>query len=119
MKTVNLAMLAIVSCASLMSLANAADVSTVTVEYRDLNLRDSKDVAQLYGRLRVASQQVCAHLEGGNPSRKVFWQDCMSSSLTRAVDQVNSAGLTALHQRTRREGSPFMLTPNTRLAKNQ
>jgi UrcA family protein len=87
---------------------------SVTVRYHDLNLNSPEGVASLYGRIRVAAEQVCRTLESRDLMRKAQWQDCFSHAVANAVKAVNNAPLSAYHwQRIRGWKHREIDTPTT------
>jgi len=75
---------------------------TVTVKYDEYDLSNTKGAAALYARLRDASKQVCAQLEGRDLRLHAAWKACYNEALSNAVLQVNRDTVTALHQRATR-----------------
>jgi UrcA family protein len=96
-------LVAAASLAPIAAIAAPKAPHTVTVEYRDLNLNDSKDVTALYDRLGSASREVCAHLESKNVNQQRLWRQCVNKTLARAVLRVNDRTLTAMHQSGQRD----------------
>jgi UrcA family protein len=68
------------------------------VFFGDLNLDSGQGAKVLYSRLRGAAREVCLPLE--SPSLLTNdWRHCYDDALASAVAQVNTARLTALHNR--------------------
>jgi len=79
--------------------AQAADPSTETVSYGDLNLSLATDVQTLYSRLERASARVCG--EAPSPfelPRHLAWSRCYYRALDSAVLKINSSKLQALNR---------------------
>jgi UrcA family protein len=117
-RTIAMIMFAGVSSLLLTDLSTAAvddDAAlSVTVRYHDLNLNSPEGVASLYGRIRVAAEQVCRTLESRDLMRKAQWQDCFSHAVANAVKAVNNAPLSAYHwQRIRGWKHHDIETPTT------
>jgi UrcA family protein len=72
---------------------------TKTVLYGDLNIESDQGAKVLYARLRSAAKDVCQPLEGRNLLGN-HWQRCFDHAMDSAVAQVNTARVTALHNRT-------------------
>ncbi len=80
--------------------AKAADLSPpsrVMVGYADLDLSRPSDTQVLYQRLERASANVCGRMDPMNLGARERWQHCYRDALQRAVMQVNSPQLLALH----------------------
>ena len=89
-------------CATPGGKAHAADLPhhiTKTVIYGDLNLDSDQGAKVLYSRLRGAARDVCSPLENRNLLGNLWWR-CFNDALGSAVAQVNTARVTALHNRT-------------------
>ena len=69
---------------------------SVTVTYRDLDLRNSAHVAKLYGRIQAAAQSVRGY-EATSVYGPSIWQNCVRPTVDATVAKVNNAPLTALH----------------------
>lgn len=77
--------------------AQSAETS-VDVSYADLNLAHPVGAQTLYGRLKLAARQLCAH--DSTPSdlyRRVARKDCYDRTLDDAVVGVDDARLKGLH----------------------
>ncbi len=80
--------------------ARAADLgppSRVTVHYADLDLSRPADTQVLYRRLERASAAVCGRMDPMNLGARERWQHCYRDALQRAVMQVDSPQLLAVH----------------------
>ncbi|MGH8213372.1 MAG: UrcA family protein [Rhodanobacteraceae bacterium] len=95
-----LALSATIVQASFINAARAAEEpGTAAVRIGDLNLASSVDVATLYGRINSAATRVCT--TDAQTGEKLFGNDktrCVAASVSRAVAEVQNAGLTAFHQ---------------------
>lgn len=72
--------------------------SSVDVNCADLNLAHPAGAQTLYGRLKLAARQLCAH--DSTPSdlyQRVARKDCYDRTLDDAVVGVNDARLKGLH----------------------
>jgi len=72
---------------------------STTVNYQDLDLRRSGDVARLYRRLSAAADQVC-----GSRAFNIFYytlpkyRACVDDAMQKAVLDINQPALTVYHQ---------------------
>ena len=71
---------------------------TKAVAYSDLNIDSDQGAKVLYARLRGAAKDVCFPLESRNLLGNL-WQRCFDHAVDSAVAQVNTARVTALHNR--------------------
>ena len=107
-------LVALIAACGLASAVRAEQpISSVKVNFADLNLTTDKGVARLYSRLRIAASQVC----GSEPEAYRFrdhddWAACRQTSLTRAVGQVGNPALIALHQQ-KTGATPAMLVADS------
>jgi UrcA family protein len=69
----------------------------IKVDFDDLNLSNEQDVKRLYTRLRGASRSVCSGLNGRRQWEREQFRQCYDAALARAVDEVNVAQLSRLH----------------------
>jgi UrcA family protein len=75
-------------------------VPSVRVQYQDLDLNDSKNVAVLYQRIRHAAVEVCKPAEGPQLVNHVFWtgwNECFNHAIANAVQTVHNEKLSAYH----------------------
>jgi UrcA family protein len=96
------AALAVAALAMTPSFAAAADARApheVTVYYDELNMSTERGATALYSRLRAASREVCAPLEGRDLRQRAAFNACYSQALSNAVARVNRTAVTALHVR--------------------
>lgn len=80
--------------------AEAPRYDRTVVAYGDLNLESQQGTKMLYARLRNGAEDVCSSLDGRNLYLKRLWQTCFDQAVAAAVIQVNSSGLTTLHNQT-------------------
>ena len=75
-----------------------AATAKAVVDYTDLNLSSQSDVRSLYARLQRASARVCGDYKDlRSLSMKRAYSACYQESLSRAVDEVNHSGVTAMY----------------------
>jgi UrcA family protein len=97
------AALAALACTFGTSVATAAPVtddsaSSEVVRFKDLNLANPKDAATLYKRISRAARNVCWNsLSVADGSRMTHAARCYDATMDRAISDVNSPALTALH----------------------
>jgi len=72
---------------------------TATVRFDELDLASNQGASELYARLRAASRQVCATLDGRELRQQSAYQACYKQALSSAVLHVNRSNVTALHAR--------------------
>jgi len=70
----------------------------VVVQYKDLDLSQSKDAKRLYGRIVRAARIACDNDPESNLQRLALYEKCMRNAVSSAVAQVNSSQLTTVHQ---------------------
>jgi UrcA family protein len=71
---------------------------SLRVSYDDLNLSSPKGAETLMRRLNAAADKVCGWRPSPRQLRAVIrFKACMNDSVSRAVAEVNSPQLTALH----------------------
>ena len=95
-----LALLLAASSFALVVPAFAADPPnpSITVRYSDLNLTTEDGAKALYQRIARAARTVCDEALPPRDSLRIsHWSQCYQDSVARAVDQVNSAKLTAMY----------------------
>ena len=94
-----------VACASLACLLGAAHqvsatppaTRSVTVSYRDLDLKTIEGARTLYQRLKGAARTVCEGSGVGGVQDVVGFRACFDAALSEAVAKVNTPFLTAMH----------------------
>ena len=73
------------------------EVPTVVVRYGDLNLATDAGARKLYHRLSVAAQEVCPTPDTRQLALVDYNRTCRANAIARAVHQINSPQLAALH----------------------
>lgn len=73
------------------------EVPTVTVRYGDLNLASEAGARKLYQRLSVAAQEVCPAQDAHSLALLSYNRTCRANAIARAVHEINSPRLAALH----------------------
>jgi UrcA family protein len=81
--------------------AATADSWGVMVSYADLNLSHPADARVLYQRLRGAAARVCNEVPTYDLARSAAYRRCLQAALDRAVADVHSTTLSAIHQGAR------------------
>ena len=78
--------------------ADAADAATETVRYDDLNLSTPAGVQALYHRIQSAARNVCGpSVVTGTRIVSEGWKDCVSTTVHKAIFEVNKPPLTAYY----------------------
>jgi UrcA family protein len=75
----------------------AATVPTVVVSYGDLNLSTTEGNATLLQRITTAARRVCPLEDSRNLARAAYTNSCRADAVARAVHDINSPQLAALH----------------------
>ena len=78
--------------------ASASNAPDVVVGYADLDLSRPSDVQRLYSRLQTAADSICLAPPSYEVARYSAYQRCLQAVLDRAVSQVPSQALLALHR---------------------
>jgi UrcA family protein len=73
------------------------DVVSDHVKYGDLDLTHAAGVNELYNRIRLASQGVCARLSGRELVNFQLYNACFTNAMSHAVADVKQPALTALY----------------------
>jgi UrcA family protein len=76
--------------------ASAADDSSFTVRYDDLNLSTPEGTRVLYQRIVHAANRVCPEVDPRDIDRYQVSKACRESAIERAVQQVHDPRLAAL-----------------------
>ena len=96
-----IAVLAACVLAGSLGVAQAAappdDVPTVVVRYGDLDLSTQEGVQTLYKRISSAARQVCPSADPRMLASLDYSHACRAAAVARAVSQVHSSQLAALH----------------------
>jgi UrcA family protein len=70
-------------------LRNGAEVRSVVVSYRDLDLSQPEGMDTLYGRVQQAAENVCApHADARDGADFDDYQRCRGRAIDRAMDEV-------------------------------
>lgn len=89
------------TCVPMVMVYNAAradqPVATQRVSFKDLNLNSPEGAAALYGRIKIAANQVCRGWDNFDLSQMRAAHTCISSAVSRAIADVNSPMLTSLY----------------------
>lgn len=70
----------------------------VTVSLEHFDLSKQSDADEVYARLQRAARNVCGTLVNKDLNIRRLTRECYDSALARAVAEVDSARLTALHE---------------------
>ena len=92
----NLALLCTACLGTTVALAADPIAQSVKLRYRADDL-DKQHVAQLYARIETAARVVCAPRDSRELWRHRMFQICVNDAIDRAVQQIHSADLTAIH----------------------
>lgn len=84
----------------------AQDARSLSVSYGDLNVASKDGAYTLYSRLEYAARKVCAVDDLRRIGAAKEARDCRAAAVDRAVNDIGSANLTALH---RSEAAPVEL----------
>ena len=79
----------------------STDNSTVGIVFNKAELVDSSSNEALYARLQSASNKICGSSNlniTGSVRRSTGIQECYDGTLTAAVERLDNAEVTALHQ---------------------
>lgn len=98
----------VLACTALGAVGSAhaatAGSPAITVRYTDLNLSTEQGSLALYRRIVAAAHQVCV-VEGiSDPRAVVAARSCREQAIARAVRDVNSPMLAAVHAERLRHG---------------
>jgi UrcA family protein len=80
------------------TLATAGNLPDVKVAYSKQELASPALAAGLYARVTSAVKQSCAQLDGAGLARKRSYNYCISTLLAKAVRDVQSPTLAAVHE---------------------
>jgi UrcA family protein len=73
------------------------------VSYGDLDLDSAQGAKVLYGRLRLAAQEVCRLWESKDLTFLNDWKSCLADSLASAIADINKPTVTALQEKSVRQ----------------
>jgi UrcA family protein len=72
---------------------------SIKVQYSPRDLNTSEGSAKVYGKIKAAARRVCHQtMESWDPARTRHYWECYALAVGKAVDDINSKNLTALHQ---------------------
>jgi UrcA family protein len=91
------ASLAVVCAAGLVAAVAMADEPAPSVTLHVPQPLDKVHAAELYKRIQLAAQQVCEPLDGRELARLQAYKACVTDAVARAVAQVDSSELNAVH----------------------
>ena len=78
---------------------SGTEVRSVVVRYADLDLADTTGAETLYGRLKIASRQVCSPYEDTRQLALAgHWKECYAGALDSAVAKVGDLRVAELHR---------------------
>lgn len=83
---------------SAIAVSRSDEAPSVTVQYHDLNLNDSEDIARLYERIHLAALDVCKSAQGpGHQDVEswIEWDWCVRNAMAKAVKAVHNEKLSA------------------------
>ena len=83
---------------SAIAVSRSDEAPSVTVQYHDLNLNDSEDIARLYERIHLAALDVCKSAQGpGHQDVEswIEWDRCVRNAMAKAVKAVHNEKLSA------------------------
>jgi UrcA family protein len=89
--------------------ADATDLRSSVVTYRDLNVSKTQGAAVLYGRIRTAAQSVCSVPVDADFSAKLHETPCIRKAIAEAVSAINQPELFAVYNANNRTPLPVVL----------
>jgi UrcA family protein len=89
--------------------ADATDLRSHVVTYRDLNVSKAQGAAVLYGRIRAAAESVCSVPEDADFSAKLRESPCIHKAIAEAVSAINQPELFAVYNANNRTPLPVLL----------
>jgi UrcA family protein len=83
-----------------LALATPVDDKTeaVTVRYSDLDLSSPQGALVLYKRIKFAAHEACGYTPPQELARLARYQECVDHAVTRAIEKVKSARVSAIHE---------------------
>jgi UrcA family protein len=96
-------------CAAADAGADASDLRSIVVTYRDLNVSKGQGAAMLYGRIRAAAKSVCSVPEDADYSAKLRESPCIHKAIAEAVSAINQPELFAVYNANNRTPLPVVL----------
>jgi len=94
--------------------ADSTDAPSVVVKYGDLKVSSPQGAAALYGRIRVAAQAVCPHLDHTDLLSKMQLNVCVNKAIADAVTNVDQPALVAVYNAKNRTRLPANLLSQSR-----
>jgi UrcA family protein len=98
-------------CTALPASGPYSDAPKVTVRFGDLDLSNPQGATALYGRIRLAAEQVCSPFDGRDIASKIRMEACVHRALADAVTTVNRPALFAAYDAHNR--TPLAIAPVT------
>ncbi len=83
-------------CTTLSTSAEAEDVPSKIVRFKDLDITTSDGAKVLYSRIRAAARDVCGMSAGSDPILRGAITACIDKAVDKAVRDVNAPMLTYL-----------------------
>ena len=83
-------------CSALSTSAEAEDVPSKTVLFKDLDITKSDGAKVLYSRIRAAARDVCESSTGSDPILRLATKGCIEKAIDKAVKDVNAPMLSQL-----------------------
>ena len=94
-KLIPLAAIAVLTATFGTAHASTDDVRTQTVRYADLDTNSVAGAAQLFARIKIASENVCRDLSSKSLSMRRPYRNCFDAAVSSAVRHVDRPVLTA------------------------
>ena len=82
----------------------AGGAPQISVQYDDLSLTTQAGVKRLYSRIKSAARQVCPAADSRDLRRRLQSIECQQAAIARAVSQVDSTMLAAIHAASAQRG---------------
>ncbi len=84
--------------AALPAVADINDAPTMLVKFADLDVSHREGASTLYGRIRLAAENVCAPSEGPGLTGQVQKKSCIDRAVSDTVAKIGNPVLTALYR---------------------
>jgi UrcA family protein len=106
-----LAITAFAALASGTAVCSAADgvALQTTVKYSDVNVSTAQGAGTLYGRIRIAAEQVCRPFNRDDLSSKTLFHKCMNHAIADAVNKIDQPALFAVYSAKTGSQKPIVL----------
>ena len=85
------------TAASVPANAGTGNIASLTVKFVDLDVSRPEGAVRLYDRIRSAAVSVCGRFDLGAITRQADFYACVDDAIARAVAQVDSPALNAVH----------------------